>query len=116
MAYTGQMVSTVESDRASRPRIEFRGYRLYGVDVPKCSFPFLFRYVRDIDHIHSFNLGRKLPLASITWPARFIVILAAGALTLFFGCDLAGLFNYPIVTVGMVGGFIRSAVNLAGPV
>jgi hypothetical protein len=61
---------------------------LYGVDIPKCAFPFLLRYMRDVDHVHGLNLGRKLLLASSTRPARFVVVLALGALALFFGCDL----------------------------
>jgi hypothetical protein len=79
-------------------------------------FPLLLRYVHDVDHVHSLYLERELLLAAIVRPARFVIILAAGTLALFLGCDLAGLFDYPTVTVGVVGWLVRGAVNLVGPI
>ena len=34
MTDTSRVVPAIEGDRTSRPRVEFRGDRLYGVDIP----------------------------------------------------------------------------------
>jgi hypothetical protein len=55
-------------------------------------------------------------LASIVRPARFVVVLAAGALALFLSCDLAGRLDHPTVTVGVVSRLVRGAMYLARPI
>ena len=47
--------------------------------------------------------------------AGFILVLAAWALALVLGCELAGLFEYPTVTVGVVDGLLLCAMDLARP-
>ena len=110
------MVSAVRSDRACRLGVKFRGYRLDGVDVPKCSFPLLLGDMGGIDHIHRLYLRRELFLASIVQPARFFIVLAVGAFFCVLGREVAVLFDHPTVTVGVVGGLVRGPVGLTGPV
>ena len=42
-----------------------------------------------------------------------IVIVAMQPLVLVFGVYLAGLFEHPAVSIGVVGWFVRCAMNLA---
>jgi hypothetical protein len=46
---------------------------------------------------------------------RFILVLAAWALALVLGSELAGLFENPTVTIGVIGGLLLSAMYLARP-
>lgn len=114
MTDTGRVVPSIESDRTRPPWIVFWRHRFYGVDVPECTLPFFLWYLLDIDHVHGFYLGRELILASTVRRARF-VILVARAFALFLGCNFAGLFDHPTVTVGVVGGLVWDVVDLAGP-
>jgi hypothetical protein len=43
-----------------------------------------------INHVHGFNLGRELLLASIIRLARFVIVLAAGTLAKLLGGKLVG--------------------------
>ena len=116
MMDTGRVIPTVEGDRASRPWVKLRGYGLHGVDLPKGTLPLLFWYMCDIYHVHSLYLGRELLMPAIAQPARFFVVLAARALALLLDCELAGLFEYPIVSVGVGGRLVMCVVYLAGPI
>ena len=63
-------------------------------------------------HIHYFHLGREFLLSSrVRWSGLFVVV-AMQPLFLVFGIQLAGLFEHPAFSVGVVGWFIGGAVNL----
>ena len=55
-------------------------------------------------------------MSSIAWTAGLVIILAAWALALLFGCELASLFEYPSITVGVISGLVLGAVDLVGPI
>ena len=42
-----------------------------------------------------------------------LVIVAVQPLVLVFGVNFAGLFKYPVVSIGVVGWLVRGAMNLA---
>ena len=44
------------------------------------------------------------------------LVLAGRPLPLVFGVELAGLFKYPTVSIGVIGRFVGGAMNLARPV
>ena len=63
-------------------------------------------------HVYRFHLGRKFLLSSfVRWPGLLLVV-AMQPLFLVFGIQLAGLFEHPAFSVGVVGWFIGGAVNL----
>ena len=64
-------------------------------------------------HIHHFHLGRKFLLSSYVRRPGLLVVVAMQPLFLVFSIQLAGLFEYPTFSVGMVGWFIGGAMNLA---
>ena len=70
-----------------------------------------------IDHVHFFDLRRKFvlppPRAVL---ARFVLVFPLRSLSFVFGVEFVGLLEDPTFSVGMIGWFIRSAVDLAGPV
>jgi hypothetical protein len=115
MTDTGRVVSSIEGDRVRRPWVILRGYGLYGVDLSKGALPLLFGYVSGIYHVHSFYLWRELLLSTIDRTAGLIIVLAAWDHALLLGCEFAGLFEHPTVTVGVVGGLVLSAMDLARP-
>ena len=63
-------------------------------------------------HIHRFHLGREFLLSSCVRRPGLLVIIAMQPLFLVFGIQLAGLFEHPAFSVGVVGWFIGGAVNL----
>ena len=66
-----------------------------------------------IYHVRRFHLGRKFLLSScVRWPG-LVLVVAMQPLFLVFGIQLAGLFEHPAFSVGVVGWFIGGAVNLA---
>ena len=65
-----------------------------------------------IDHVHRFNLGGILLSSSVRTPG-LLVIIAVQPLVLVFGVYFAGLFKYPVVSIGVVGWLVRGAMNLA---
>ena len=67
-------------------------------------------------HVHCLYFGGKLLLTPGVWLASFVVVVAGRLLPLVFGVYLAGLFEYPTVSVGVVSWFIGVAKNLAGPI
>ena len=46
----------------------------------------------------------------------FVFAVTRQPLPFVFGIELAGLFENPAISVGMVGGFVRAAMNLTGPI
>ena len=51
------------------------------------------------------------------WLASLLVFAITRRLLPFvFGVELAGLFENPTTSVGVVGGFVRAAMNLTGPI
>ena len=66
-----------------------------------------------VDHVDRFHLGRKLLLSPHVRTPGLIVIVAVQPLVLVFGVYFVGLFKYPAVSIGVVGWFVRGAMNLA---
>ena len=65
-----------------------------------------------IYHIYRFHLGREFLLSScVRWPRLFVVV-AMQPLFLVLGIQLAGLFEHPAFSIGVVGWFIGGAMNL----
>ena len=56
--------------------------------------------------VYRLDLGREGFLASTIWHAWLITVLALWAFARVFGCEFAGIFNHPIVSVGVVGGLL----------
>ena len=46
----------------------------------------------------------------------FVIAVAGWPLPFVFDIELAGLFENPTISVGMVGGFVRAAMNLTGAI
>ena len=63
-------------------------------------------------HVNRFHLGRKFLLSSCVRRPGLLLIVAMQPLFLVFGIQLAGLFEHPTYSVGVVGWFIGGAVNL----
>ena len=57
-------------------------------------------------------MGRKFLLSPCVRPPGLLVILSMQPLVLVVGIQLAGLFEHPTFSVGVVGWFIGGAVNL----
>ena len=75
------------------------------------------RVVCHVYHVHCFYFEGKLLLTPGVQLASLVVIAVTGRpLPLVFGIKLAGLFEDPTASVGMISWFIRVAVNLAGSV
>ena len=71
----------------------------------------------DIYHIHRFYLRGKLLLSPCVRLTKLLVLVVAWRpLSLMFGVKLADLFEDPTISVGVVGEFIRGAMNLAKPI
>ena len=66
-----------------------------------------------VDHIDRFHLGRKFLLSPRVWTPGLLVLVAVQPLVLVFGIYFAGLFEYPAVSIGVVGWLVRGAMNLA---
>ena len=63
-------------------------------------------------HVHRFHLGRKFILSSCVRRPGLLLVIAMQPLFLVFGIQLAGLFEHPTFSVGVVGWFNRGVVNL----
>ena len=74
--------------------------------------PFLLGNMGGVYHIHHFHLGRKFLLSSCVRRSGLFVVITMQPLFLVFGIQLAGLFEHPAFSVGVVGRFIGGAVNL----
>ena len=73
--------------------------------------------MRRIYHINGFHLGREFLLdPGIRLASLFVIAVTGRPLPLVFGIKLAGLFEDPTASVGMIGWFVGVAMNLAGPV
>src|SRR6266566_6607412 len=99
MTDTGRVVASIKSDRVCRPWVILRGYRLYGVDISEGALPLLFGYMSGVDHVYCFHLWREFLLTATDRTTGFILVLAARALSLVLGSELAGLFEDPTVMV-----------------
>ena len=108
----GRMVMFVKCDRTSRPRVKLRGDWVQRVKYPKCVLPLLFGDVGNVNHVYFCYLIRKLLLASITRPPRFILIFAAILGFMLTLCRyLAGLLEDPAIPVSVGCWFVLSAVD-----
>ena len=63
-------------------------------------------------HIYHFYLGRKFLLSSCGRQPGLLVVITVWPFFLVFGIQLAGLFEHPTFSVGVVGWFIGGALNL----
>ena len=63
-------------------------------------------------HVCRFHLGRKFLLSSCVRQPWLLIVIAMQPLFLVFGVQLAGLFEHPSFSVGVVGWLIGGAVNL----
>ena len=70
----------------------------------------------DIDHVHYFDLRWEFLLSPCVRLARFILVFPLRSLPFVFDVEFAGLLEDPTFSVGMIGWFTRSVVDLAGPV
>ena len=59
-----------------------------------------------------FSLGEEISSVLLCWRPGLLLIVAMQPLFLVFGIQLAGLFEHPAFSVGVVGWFIGGAVNL----
>ena len=66
-----------------------------------------------VDHVDRFHLWGKFILPPHVQTPGLIVIVAVQPLVLAFGVYFAGLFEYPAVSVGVVGWLVWGAMNLA---
>ena len=63
-------------------------------------------------HVHRFHLGRKFLLSSCVRRPGLLLVVTMQPLFLVFGIQLAGLYEHPAFSVGVVGWFIGGAMNL----
>ena len=96
--------------------VEFGGGRLYSIYVSECPFAIPLWDMSDINHVHCFDLRWEFLLSPHIWVARFVLVFALLSLPFVLGVELAGLLEDPTFSIGMIGWFIRSVVDLAGPV
>ena len=113
MTDTGGVVPTIEGDRTRRPYVELWGDLLHRIDVPQCTLPFPLGNMGCVYHVYRFHLGRKFLLSSFVRRPGLLLVVAIKPLFLVFGIQLAGLFEHPAFSVGVVGRFIGGAMNLA---
>ena len=116
MPDTSRMIPAITSDRAGRPWVEFGGDGLYNVYVPECTFVLPLWYVSGVNHAYYFDLRWDFFLSPRVWLARFVLVVALRSLPFVFVVEFAGLLEDPTFSVGMIGWFIRSAVDLVEPV
>ena len=116
MPDTCQVIPAIKGDRTGRPWLELGGDGLDSIDVSKCTFALPLWDVSDIDHVHCFDLRWKFLLSPRVRLARFVLVLALRSLPFMFGVEFVGLLEDPTFSVGVVGWFVGSAVDLAGHV
>ena len=66
----------------------------------------------DVDHVDRFHLGEFLLSPRVRTLGLFVII-AVQPLVLVFGVYLIRQFEYPAVSIGVVGWLVRGAMNLA---
>ena len=77
----------------------------------------LCRGVCHVYHVHRFYLGGKLLMTPGIWLVNLFVITITGrSFPLMFSVELAGLFEDPTTSVGVIGWLIGIAMNLTGPI
>ena len=114
MADTGRMVSSIESDRARGPWVEFWGDWLHRVDVPERALALPPGDVCSIYHVHRFDLRGKLLLSPcVQWPRLFVIVLALRSLFPVFGVSFFGMFENPALSICMIRRLVRGAINQA---
>ena len=96
--------------------VEFGGEGLDGIDISECAFALPLWDMSDIDHVHCFDLRWKFLLSPRVRLTRFVLVFTLRSFPFVFGVEFAGLLEDPTFSIGMIGWFIGSAVNLAGPV
>ena len=110
------MIPAIQGDRTGRPWVEVGGDKLYSIHVSECAFALPLWDMSDIDHVHCFDLRWKFLLSPRVWLARFVLVFALSSLPFVFSIELAGLLEDPTFSIGVIGWFVRSVVDLAGPV
>ena len=97
------MIPSIKSDRAGQPRVELGGDGLYSTYVSECVLVLLLWDMSGIDHVHCFYLRRKFLLSPRVRTSGLLIVVTVQPLVLVFGVYLAGLFEYPSISIGMVG-------------
>ena len=100
---TGGVVPAIEGDRTRRPWVELWGDWLHRINVPQCTLPFPLGNMGCVYHVYHFHLGRKFLLSSCVRRQVLLLVVAMQPLFLVFGIQLAGLFEHPTFSVGVVG-------------
>ena len=104
MTDAGRMVPVIESDRTRIPWVELWGDWLHRIDVPQCTLLFPLGNIGCVYHVYRFHLGRKFLLSSCVRQPGLLLVVAMQPLFLVFGIQLAGLFEHPAFSIGVVGG------------
>ena len=110
------MIPAIKGDWTGRPWVELGGDGLNGVDLSECALALPLWDTSDIDHVHYFDLRWKFLLSPRVRLARFVLVFTLRFLPFVFGIEFAGLLEDQTFSIGMIGWFIRSAVDPAGPV
>ena len=75
------------------------------------------RGVCHVYHVYYFCVRGKLLRTPVVWlVSPFVVAIAGRPLPLVFDIYLAGLFEDPTTSVGVISWFIWVAMDLAGPI
>ena len=67
-------------------------------------------------HVHCLYFGGKLLLTPDVRLTGLFIVFAWRSLYLVFGIYLTGLFENPTISVGVVGRFVRAAMDLTRPI
>ena len=108
--------SRIKGGRTGRPWVELGGDGLNGVDISECALALPLWDMSGIDHVHCFGFRWKFLLFPRVRLARFVLAFALRPLPFVFGVEFACLLEHPTFSVCMIGWFIGSVVDLAGPV
>ena len=86
------------------------------MDVPERALALPLGDMGCVYPIHYFHLGREFLLSSCVRQPGFLVVITMRPLFLVFGIQLAGLFEHPAFSVGVIGWFIGGAMDLKLPI
>lgn len=103
---TSRTVPAIKGDRAGRLGIKFGGDWLHSVYILECAFASTLWNVSCVNHIHCFDFWREFFLSSSVRLARLIIVFTWRLPPLLFGIQLAGLFENPTLSVGVVCRFL----------
>ena len=109
---TSRMIPAIKGDRVGRPGIKFGGNGLNSVYVSECAFARSLWDVSYVNHIHYFYFWWEFFLSSSVRLTRLILIFTWSLPPLWFGIQLAGLFENPTLSLDVVCRFFEGAVNL----